>query len=141
MPLTRCSNQDNSLEEFYSECASESNIILSRIGKVMLEVVDLINKTFVDTEIFGLTSHESLLLFSEDDWMSDWYIAIVPNGLEEYHIEYKMAKENQPWENAFVNGGTKSLDKFKELVIISMFESKGWQKSKELKNLYKQIKK
>lgn len=140
MPLKRCSNQTGSLEDFYSEVASSSNTTLSKIGKSMLEVVNLIDKTFIDTKVFGLTSHESLLLFSEDNWMSDWYIVITPNGLEEYDLEYKMTKESQPWENAFVKGGTKSLEKFKDLIIIAMIESKGWHESEELKILHKQIK-
>ncbi|MBB4804648.1 hypothetical protein HNP37_004745 [Flavobacterium nitrogenifigens] len=141
MPLTRCSNQSGSLADFYTEWASEKNIISSNVGKTMLEVINLINVTFLKTQIYGLTSHANLLLFSEDDWTSDWYIVIKPNSFNKYCLEYKMTKENQPWENAFVTGETNSLEKFKDFIIIAMVESQGWTESEEVNELHRQIKK
>lgn len=141
MPLIRCSQQNRqSLEDFYSEWASESNEISVGIGKSMLKVIDLINKTFTETLIYGLTSHAHLLLLSENNTLSDWYVAIVADGLEEYHIEYQMPKDSQPWENAIIKGGTKSIEEFKNFIIIAMFESRGWDKNDELNKLYTQIK-
>lgn len=141
MPLIRCSQQNRqSLEEFYSEWASGSNEISAGIGKSMLKVIDLINKTFMETIIYGLTSHAHLLLLSENNTLSDWHVAIVADGLEEYHIEYQMTKDSQPWENAIIKGGTKSIEEFKNYIIIAMFESRGWDKNDELNKLYTQIK-
>ncbi|WP_163411497.1 hypothetical protein [Flavobacterium ajazii] len=141
MPLIRCSEQKRQfLEEFYSEWVSESNEISASIGKSMLKIVDLINKTFTETKIYGLTSHAHLLLLSEDDSMSDWYVAINVSVLEEYHIEYQITKDSQPWENATIKGATKSMDEFKKIIIIAMSESQGWSKSAELNKLFAQIK-
>lgn len=141
MPLIRCSEQKRqSLEEFYSEWVSQSNEISVSIGKSMLEIIDLIDKTFIDTKIYGLTSHAHLLLLSEDDSMSDKHVAIIANGIEEYHIEYQMTKDSQPWENATIKGTTKSIEEFKKFIIIAMFESQGWNKSTELNKLFSQIK-
>lgn len=141
MPLIRCSQQNRqSLEEFYSEWASESNEISAGIGKSMLKVIDLINKTFTGTMVYGLTSHAHLLLLSENNTSSDWYVAIVANGLEEYHIEYQMTKDRQPWKDAIVKGETKSIEEFKNFIIIAMFESRGWDKNEELNKLYAEIK-
>lgn len=141
MPLIRCSQQNRqSLEEFYSEWNSESSEISAGIGKSMLKVIDLMNKTFTETIIYGLTSHAHLSLLSENNTLSDWYVAIVANGLEEYHIEYQMTKDSQPWENAIIKGETKSIEEFKNFIIIAMFESRGWDKNDELNKLFNQIK-
>jgi len=141
MPLIRCSEQKRqSLEEFYTEWASESDKISSTIGKSMLKIIDLINKTFTETKIYGLTSHAHLLLLSENNSMSDWHVVLIANGLKEYHIEYQMTKDSQPWENATIKGATKSIEEFKNLIIIAMSESQGWSKSAELNKLFTQIK-
>ncbi|MGL2963040.1 hypothetical protein ACSVH2_04370 [Flavobacterium sp. RSB2_4_14] len=141
MPLIRCSEQKRqSLEEFYTQCASENNKISSGIGKSMLKIIDVINKTFTETIIYGLTSHDFLLLHSEDNSMSNWHVILIANGLEEYHIEYQMTKDSQPWENASVKGATKSIEEFKKFIIIAMYESRGWQKSEELNKWFTQIK-
>lgn len=139
MPITRCSEQKRqSLEEFYTEWASVSDEISAGIGKSMLEIITLINETFIETTIYGLTSHAHLLLLSEDNSLSEWYVAIIANDTE-YHIEYQMTKDTRPWENATVKGGTRSIEEFKKFLIIAMFESQGW-KSGELGQLFTQIK-
>ncbi|WP_431241698.1 hypothetical protein ACQ9BO_17120 [Flavobacterium sp. P21] len=139
MPITRHSAQKkHSLEEFYSEWALSSDEISSQIGKSMLKTIDIINKTFKETQIYGLTSHAHLLIFSEDD-LSDFYLRLISDG-SEFYIEYKMNEKKQPWKNAIVKGVTKSIEEFNEYIIIAMFESQGWQKSEELQNLYRQIK-
>ena len=85
-----------------------------------------------------MTSHAHLLLLSEDNSLSEWYVAIIANDTE-YHIEYQMTKDTRPWENATVKGGTRSIEEFKKFLIIAMFESQGW-KSGELGQLFTQIK-
>lgn len=141
MPLTRCSAQKSqSLEETYSELAQSDIVVSSILGNSMLNVIEFIEATFHQTEIFGLTSVHHLVLLSEDNWQSEWYVKIIITGWNEYHIEYKMTKDIQPWENAIVKGQTQSFEQFKDFIIIAMFETQGWQKSEELQNLYRQIK-
>jgi hypothetical protein len=141
MPLTRCSEQKRqTLEEFYSEWASSDNQISSDTGKSMLRVVDLINRTFIETKIYGLTSHAHLLLLSQDNSQSDWYVCIIANGLNEFHIEYLLPKTKQPWAKASVKGATKSIDEFRKFIIIAMTESLGWKDNSELSELYQTTK-
>lgn len=136
MPLLRCSEQRRqSLEEFYSGWTLESNPVSVRIGESMLGVVALINTTFTETKIYGLTSHAHLLLCTEDHAPHEWYISIIANG-QEYCIEYKMTKERQPWEGAVIKGGTKSLEEFRNFIIIALVESGGWERTEELDRLY-----
>lgn len=135
MPIIRCKDQKRqTLEEFYSEWASDKNHISANLGKSMLAIIDLINNTFIETKIYGLTSHAHLLLLS-----SDRFVSIIANGLQEFHIEYLIPKEKQPWSNATVKGATKSLDEFRNYIIIAMTESQGWKDSDELKRLYSHL--
>jgi hypothetical protein len=141
MPILRCKDQKRqTLEEFYTDWASDKNQISADLGKSMLSIIDLINRTFIETKIYGLTSHAHLLFLSQDSSESDWFIAIIANGLQEFHIEYLIPKEKQPWSNATVKGATKSLDEFRDYIIIAMTESQGWKDNNELKRLYLQIK-
>lgn len=136
MPLIRCSEQKRQrLEEFYTGFIPDKVNKFADCGTPMLKVLDLINSTFTQTIIYGLTSHATLQLLAEDSSLSPWYVAL--NGLEdEHYIEYLMTVEKQPWPNAKVKGVTKSLDELKQYLIIAMYESGGWTNSKELNSLY-----
>ncbi|ANF52700.1 hypothetical protein A0O34_20240 [Chryseobacterium glaciei] len=141
MPIIRCSAQKSqTLEEFYTEFISKSEDKFEDIGTSMLKVLELFNRIFKETTIFGLTSHATLLLFEEDDYTSDWFVAI--NGFRgTFYIEYMIPKEKSPWENAIVKGATNSLEEFEEMIIISMKESTGWKGNVEIDNLYQKLKK
>jgi len=140
MPLIRCTEQKRlTLEEFYKEFIPNKIDTFADVGTPMLKVLKLINDTFKETTIYGLTSHATLLLLNKDSSLSPWFVAL--NGLSnEYYIEYLMTSENQPWPNAIIKGGTTSLDELRNYIIIAMNESKGWADSNELKELYKNIK-
>ncbi len=140
MPITRCSAQKRqTLEEFYLDWANEDSQISSNLGKSMIEVIGLINMTFKETEIYGLTSHAHLLLLNDNSDESDWYVVIIASG-DEFHIEYQLPKGKRPWRNATVKGATKSIKEFKDYIIIAMTESEGWVDCRELEGLYDKIK-
>lgn len=136
MPLIRCSEQKRqTLEEFYTEFIPDKVNKFADGGTPMLKILELINTTFTQTVIYGLTSHATLLLLTENSSLSQWYVAL--NGLEnEYFIKYSMTIEKQPWADAKVTGVTTSLDELKRYLIIAMHESGGWSFSSELKSLY-----
>ncbi|MGB3008145.1 MAG: hypothetical protein WBC06_16645 [Chitinophagaceae bacterium] len=133
------------MEEFYKSFIPDNVNTFADVGSPMLSVLELINETFKETTIYGLTSHTTLLLLNKDSSLSPWYVGIngletAPNGQRnEYHIEYLMQSDNQPWSNARVQGGTTSLDELRKYIVIAMIESKGWTDSDELKKLYKEL--
>lgn len=147
MPLIRCSEQKRlTLEEFYKEFIPNKIETFADVGTPMLNVLKLINDTFKETTIYGLTSHSTLLLLNRDSSLSPWFVAL--NGLKtslngqsnEYYIEYLMTSDKQPWPDAIVKGSTTSLDELRMYIIIAMNESKGWSDNNELRELYKSIK-
>lgn len=140
MPLIRCKEQKSqTLEDFYNECFVSDNRISSNLGKAMLQIIEKINQIFIETIIFGGTSHDHLLLFTTETNNADWYVAIIANAYE-YYIEYRMPKYKQPWEDATVKGVTTSLDEFMNYLIIAMTESGAWAENKELTGLYGKLK-
>ena len=146
MPLIQCSEQKRqTLEEFYKELIPDKVKTFVDIGSPMLKVIKLLNDTFKETTIYGLTSHATLLLLNKDSSRSPWFVALngletAPNGQRnEYYIEYLMTSDKQPWPDAKIKGGTTSLDELKNYIIIAMIESKGWTDNDELKRLYQNI--
>src|SRR5689334_1089651 len=118
MAIKRCSEQKRqTLEEFYTEFIPGKGRTYADLGTPMLKVLKLLNDTFHETEIYGLTSHATLLLLSKDSSISPSLVTL--NGLEDgYYIEYLMTPDKQPWPNARVKGATKSLDELRQFIII-----------------------
>lgn len=92
MPVTRCSAQKRrTLEEFYQDWANEDNCVSANLSRLMMNVIGMINTTFEETKIYGLTSHAYLLLHEADNDESGWYVAIIVNG-HEFHIDINYLK-------------------------------------------------
>ena len=133
MPIRRNTDQKSkTLTEFYTEVRNESNIVSKGVGTLMLNWIERINSEFKETEIWGLTSHYHLILQTENDYKSKNYVTLT-TGMDEYHIEYLIPKESEPWEKAYVKGATKSLETAIKMLKTAMLNSKGWDESSELK--------
>lgn len=66
MPITVCKNHSSkSLIEIYEEIANyDNNPIWKNKSKAMIDLIHLINQIFTDTQIWGLTSHDRLVLLT-----------------------------------------------------------------------------
>lgn len=146
MPLIRCTEQKSqTLEEFYRELIPDKVKTLPDLGTPMLKVLKLINETFRETTIYGLTSHSTLVLLDKDSSLRPWYVSL--NGIQsspdgernEYHIEYLMPRDKQPWPGAKIKGGATSLEQLRRYIVIAMTESNGWTESEELDRLYQEL--
>lgn len=144
MPIVRRFEQKKgTLEEFYKEFIPKPEDQIGDGGTPMLEVLESINTNFKETVLYGLTSHASLLLFSNDHEDSDYYIVINAfrsNYYGEYRIKYVIPENDSPWKGATVNGSSRTLDEFEKMIIISMYKSGGWKNNIEVENLYQGIK-
>ena len=102
MPITRCSLQkQQSLEAVYSALVNDANSpVWAEIGYTMLAFLELINKTFPGTPLWGLTSHDRLVLLTNDDAYSTWWVIISCLGQKEIYFEYLMPSEKAPWPGA-----------------------------------------
>ena len=138
MPLKRSSEQPNkTLIEFYNELTSlDHTNVESFIGRSMLSFIEMVNQTFKETELFGLTSHYRLILKAKDLPGGDWLVTISCYGTKEFEINYLMPDDISPWKFARVHGLASNLEIAKKYLIIAMTNSRGWGDSEELKRLY-----
>ena len=66
MPITRNSDQrKQTLEQFYFEISEEEQYSSKSYGKLMLNLLEMINHTFTKTQLWGLTSHYRLVIQAE----------------------------------------------------------------------------
>ena len=137
MPLIKCSQKDKTLEEFYKEVSIEEPS--HHIGESMLTLIGLINKTFVETKIYGSTSLRNLKLHADQNCDSASYVSIISGGPKDNFIEYAIPENKQPWPDTVVRGEADSYEKAIKYLIIAMKESDGWKNSEELKRLYSEI--
>lgn len=142
MPIIRYSGQKSeTLEEFYQELTGEgSTFIEHEIGKTMLKFISMVNQTFTKTILYGVTSHDRLVIQATDNWEDDWYVTVYSIGDKNLIFEYQMPKEQSPWNPAIVKGKANTIEEAKDFLIIAMTESNGWTDNKELKRLYDQLK-
>ena len=129
-------NKEKTLENYYLDLTNDkSNPVWSKIGLDMFAFVKMVNETFKETTIWGLTSHSRLVLQTKDKWDAEWFVIVNCIGSNEYYFEYLMTDDKKPWNHATVKGVTTSLDDAKKYLLISMKESGGWQDNNELKKL------
>lgn len=78
MPITRSSDQKSkTLEEFYKELTSNNaTVVENEIGNAMLSFISMTNETFIETTLYGLTSHYALVIQAKDKWDDDWFVTV-----------------------------------------------------------------
>lgn len=140
MPIKRSSDQGSqTLEEFYIDFLETSTNQYVDIAKKMLKLIEMLNLTFKETQIWGLTSHTRLVIQSEDKWESKWYVIVENVGTDDFYFSYLMPEDKRPWEDARVQGQAKSLEEAKFFMLIAMKESGGWEGNNELNRLIREI--
>ena len=138
MPLKRSSDQPSrTLQEFYTELRENKDSYENKIGEAALAFIELVNQTFIQTEIWVWTSHYSLVLSDKDDWEAGWFVGVDCAALHEYRLRYQIPEQRSPWPDAMVEGVANTVEKAKDYLIIAMVESGGWPTSNELRQLYK----
>ena len=125
-------NKERSIREFYLSLANEKNPTWKIISQQMIVFIDLIDELFIETTIWGLTSHAHLNLQTKDEWDSPTFVSIYSNGSKEYNFEYTIPTEKAPWQYATVKGVARDLIEAKRYLLISMRESEGWMDNTEL---------
>ena len=132
MPIQRCSCQPQAtLIGFYTNVGGDT-------GTAMLKFIDMVNSTFKETHLWGLTSHYHLKLFPINNCESDWLISVISPGNDEYYIEYRIPENKAPWKYAFIKGVANSLKEARKYLAISMKESTGWIENSEVNDVLKE---
>jgi hypothetical protein len=127
MPIQRSPVQGRqTLEEYYQELESKGPID-QLVGQQMLQLLEVLKELFPQMTLWGLTSMARLGLSPDPEFTNAWFVllssAIIPNA---YQIEYLMPANRRPWEDAFVQGQSQSVEETKRYLLIAMRESEGW---------------
>jgi hypothetical protein len=105
MPIRRSSDQGSeTLEEFYIQFSKTGTSQYADVAKKMLTLIEMINQTFKETQLWGLTSHTRLIIQSEDSSESKWFVIIENVGTDDFYFSYLMPVDKRPWEGARVQG-------------------------------------
>lgn len=137
MPINVCKNHSSkSLIGIYEEVANyDSNPVWKKKSEAMISLINEINRIFTTTQIWGLTSHDRLVLLTENRWDSRWHVIIENIGNNEYYFEYLIPDYKSPWENGTIKGVASSIEEAIKYLGIAMRESEGWIGNPELNNL------
>jgi len=119
------------MDRVYAEIESWSDPGSSKGGAVMRALIKGINEALPSTHIWGLTSHERLLLHASPECAAPWFVSIVAYG-DQIIIEYKLPPEIAPWKDAVVRGIASDVQTALSSVKTSMVKSGGWPLSDEL---------
>ncbi len=129
MKLIRCRDQGlETLDEFYLELGTMQH--LGGIAKAMLDLIARLRELPDDRTVFGLTSHQRLILLPEDTYQSPWFVIISASDTRNYLIEYLMPKRITPWKrSAYIRREACSKDEALEMIIKALNKCEGWDVS------------
>ena len=127
MPLIRNTKQGKKpLIKFYKELHVNSNDYYNKISELMTTLIERLEPILQNTIVYGLTSHDRLLLQTEDNYTSKVWLIIYAR-FDFYYIEYAMPENIAPWKDAWVTGSTKSIDEATKMIRMAMLRSGGWE--------------
>jgi hypothetical protein len=125
MRRASCQSRET-LDQFYAALETPEQDEFTRgMGRAMRELLPLLDQAFGTTPVWGLTSLHRLVLLSEDDFTSPWYVTVaaLPG---EYIIEYRMRDTDAPWPEATVRGVAASKEQAVAWAKIACHRSGGW---------------
>jgi hypothetical protein len=131
MPIKRCLDQSHSkqtLIEFYENIERNENSIDNSIGLSMQKLIEKLNKLFVKSEIYALTSRYDLVFVSENTWKSKWILKFITNGTE--YVFYEVDKKTNEFNEKTVYTNESDLI---NKILDSMRKSDYWKNVPELK--------
>ncbi|MCA9794163.1 MAG: hypothetical protein KC910_20285 [Candidatus Eremiobacteraeota bacterium] len=76
--------------------------------------------------VFGLTSHESLCLLSEDNYDTPWWVIITPTPPRTFQVEYRPHEAVPPWKDAYVKVLARTPKEAVEQALFGMERSRAW---------------
>lgn len=126
MRLVRCHAQSRqTLDEFYAPTDEAPDG--GESGRAMLSLLRRLRELPDPRSVWGLTSHQRLILKAEDRWDSPSYVMITACAPDSYFVSYRMPDDLAPWPEAHVNGEAQSEGEAVRMILIAMDRSGGFR--------------
>jgi len=117
---------ERTLRDKYRELVTSDDPNLAEAGDRMFKLLDCLEGSFVEDDVWALTSHYELKLLPTYDSWRPWYISIAP-PIGDFVVEYLMPQESAPWPGARVIGEAASVDDALKMIRVAMVKCGGWQ--------------
>jgi hypothetical protein len=121
--------------DFYRRIIESSDSSVSTSGaQAMIGLIDRLDVEFPSTDIWLLTSHQSLILMDASAYDAGDSLVTVQGVLgDEHYLSYRMPDEASPFPRmAEVHTSAIGIDQAIAFIRIAMRESGGWINSTEL---------
>ena len=120
--LRECSCQpDETLEEHFSSL--DRKYVK---GEGTLALIRTLKEYPDERVVYGLTQIDRLILLSQDDYTTPWWVIVTSHGAKDFEIDCRMPENQSPWKGARLIGKTKKLDRAVAMVVTAMTVSRGW---------------
>ena len=120
--LRECTCQsDETLEEHF-QSLNRKHIS----GEGTLALIEGLRSYPDDRIVYCLTQIDRLILLSQDDYTTPWWVIITSHGLKDYQIDCRVPVEQAPWRGARMTGSTKKIELALEMVLKALRVSRGW---------------
>ncbi len=127
MDITRCKSQSHAtLDEFYGEMRDSDDPTTHESGETMLGLIARLKALPDERHVYGLTSHYTLCLLSQDTDTSPWFVKVAALDQQNYSVECLVPDREAPWPGAYVLGQAQSEDDAVHMIIKAMDISGGW---------------
>ena len=129
MSFQRATDQRHqSLREHYEKEANGTDPIVAESARLMIRLIEQLEVTFRDRDVWGLTSLYTLKLLATDDWRTPWYVSVRPPMGGRFTIDYLLPQAEAPWPDARVVGESESIEAAVKMILLAMERSGGWNK-------------
>lgn len=127
MQLVHCKDQALlPMDQFYRDTARHEDSFVRKRAELMINLIARLRALPDDRHVWGLTSHMSLCLLSQDDCSSPRYVVVEALDRRCYFVEYLMPRASAPWPSAYVRGEARSEDEGVQMIVTAIDRSGGW---------------
>jgi len=92
----------------------------------MLELLPLLDADLAHLPVWGLTSHDTLILCPHDHIQAKLFVSVQVLAWRGFRVIYDMPASEAPWADAVVEGIAQDKEQAREFIRIAIRRSWGW---------------
>jgi len=132
MPLVRSESQGGGDVDRHYHDSEEYRDDIRESRAAMRELLPALNAALPETMVWGLTSHDRLLLMSTPEYDASEPHVMIQHYCKQFHMEYYPPDGDLPIPGAHVGFRGCDVPETVRLIKTAMSASKGWSDSPDL---------